>query len=73
MMAHADVFLTVYSTMVVSRPSMTADRERVSIAPRLGYTCKLYLRKYSLPLSRVGLPPTAGSAIGRGKVVYNGE
>jgi hypothetical protein len=60
MMAHADVFLTVYSTMVVE--AAIHDRPIVSVcldAPRgWGYTRRFYLRKYSLPLSRIGDWPT---------------
>jgi hypothetical protein len=60
MMAHADVFLTVYSTMVVE--AALHDRPVVSVcidAPRgWGYTRRFYLRKYSLPLSRIGDWPT---------------
>jgi hypothetical protein len=60
MMAHADVFLTVYSTMVVE--AAIHDRPIVSVcidAPRgWGYTRRFYLRKYSLRLSRIGDWPT---------------
>jgi len=60
MMAHADVFLTVYSTMVVE--AAIHDRPIVSVcidAPRgWGYTRRFYLRKYSLALSRIGDWPT---------------
>jgi len=60
MMAHADVFLTVYSTMVVE--AAIHDRPIVSVcidAPRgWGYTRRFYLRKYSLPLSKIGDWPT---------------
>ncbi len=55
MMAHADVFLTVYSTMVVE--AAIHDRPIVSIcldAPK-GWNTP---RKYSLPLSRIGNWPT---------------
>jgi hypothetical protein len=77
MMAHADVFLTVYSTMVVE--ASVHDRPIVSVcidAPRgWGYTRRWYLRKYSLPLSRVGDWPTHRRfrESGAGKVVYNRE
>ena len=60
MMAHADVFLTVYSTMVVE--AAIHDRPIVSVcidAPRgWGYTRRFYLRKYSLDLSKIGDWPT---------------
>ncbi len=55
MMAHADVFLTVYSTMVVE--AAIHDRPIVSVcldAPG-GWATP---RKYSLPLSRIGDWPT---------------
>ncbi len=55
MMAHADVFLTVYSTMVVE--AAIHDRPIVSLcldAPG-GWNTE---RKYSLPLSRIGDWPT---------------
>lgn len=55
MMAHADVFLTVYSTMVVE--AAIHDRPIVSVcldAPK-GWDTP---RKYSLPLSRIGDWPT---------------
>lgn len=55
MMAHADVFVTVYSTMVVE--AAIHDRPVVSLcldAPR-GWKTP---RKYSLPLSRIGGWPT---------------
>ncbi len=55
MMAHADVFLTVYSTMVVE--AAIHDRPIVSVcldAPA-GWATP---RKYSLPLSRIGDWPT---------------
>jgi len=60
MLAHSDVFLTVYSTMVVE--AAVHDRPIISVcldAPRgWGYTRRFYLRKYSLPLSRIGDWPT---------------
>lgn len=55
MMAHADVFVTVYSTMVVE--AALHDRPIVSLcldAPR-GWDTP---RKYTLPLSRIGDWPT---------------
>ena len=55
MMAHADVFVTVYSTMVVE--AAVHDRPIVSLcldAPG-GWNTP---RKYSLPLSRIGDWPT---------------
>jgi len=73
MMAHADVFLTVYSTMVVE--AAIHDRPIVSVcidAPRgWGYTRRFYLRKYSLPLSKIGDWPTHDRfrSSGAGKVV----
>jgi hypothetical protein len=75
MMAHADVFLTVYSTMVVE--AALHDRPIVSVcidAPRgWGYTRRFYLRKYSLPLSRIGDWPTHDRfrRSGAGRVVLN--
>ncbi len=75
MMAHADVFLTVYSTMVVE--AAIHDRPVVSVcidAPRgWGYVRRFYLRKYSLPLSKIGAWPTHDRfrKSGAGKVVYD--
>lgn len=75
MMAHADVFLTVYSTMVVE--AAIHDRPIVSVcldAPRgWGYTRRFYLRKYSLPLSKIGDWPTHDRfrKSGAGKVVLD--
>jgi CDP-glycerol glycerophosphotransferase (TagB/SpsB family) len=75
MMAHADVFLTVYSTMVVEAAIL--DRPIVSVcidAPRgWGYTRRFYLRKYSLPLSRIGDWPTHDRfrRSGAGRVVFD--
>ena len=75
MMAHADVFLTVYSTMVVE--AAIHDRPIVSVcidAPRgWGYTRRFYLRKYSLPLSKIGDWPTHDRfrRSGAGKVVVD--
>jgi hypothetical protein len=77
MMAHADVFLTVYSTMVVE--AAVHDRPIVSVcidAPRgWGYVRKFYLRKYSLPLSKIGDWPTHDRfrRSGAGEVVYSQE
>jgi hypothetical protein len=75
MMAHADVFLTVYSTMVVE--AAIHDRPIVSVcidAPRgWGYTRRFYLRKYSLRLSRIGDWPTHDRfrRSGAGRVVFD--
>ena len=75
MMAHADVFLTVYSTMVVE--AAIHDRPIVSVcidAPRgWGYTRRFYLRKYSLALSRIGDWPTHDRfrRSGAGRVVFD--
>jgi hypothetical protein len=75
MMAHADVFLTVYSTMVVE--AAIHDRPVISVcidAPRgWGYTRRFYLRKYSLPLSRIGDWPTHDRfrRSGAGRVVFD--
>jgi CDP-glycerol glycerophosphotransferase (TagB/SpsB family) len=75
MMAHADVFLTVYSTMVVE--AALHDRPIVSVcidAPRgWGYTRRFYLRKYSLALSRIGDWPTHDRfrRSGAGRVVFD--
>jgi hypothetical protein len=74
MMAHADVFLTVYSTMVVE--AAVHDRPIISVcidAPRgWGYVRKFYLRKYSLPLSKIGDWPTHDRfrMSGAGEVIY---
>ncbi len=70
MMAHSDVFLTVYSTMVVE----TAIHGRPIISVCLdtpgGWDAP---RKYSLPLSRIGNWPTHNRfrEAGAGRVVYN--
>jgi len=55
MLAHSDVFLTVYSTMVVE--AAVHDRPIISacIDARRGWNRR---RKYSLPLSRIGDWPT---------------
>jgi hypothetical protein len=77
MMAHADVFLTVYSTMVVE--AAVHDRPVVSVcidAPRgWGYTRRFYLRKFSLRLSRIGGWPTHDRfrRSGAGRVVYDAD
>ena len=74
MMAHADVFLTVYSTMVVEAAIHDSPILSVCIdAPRgWGYVRKLPLRKYSLPLSKIGDWPTHDRfrKSGAGRVVY---
>jgi hypothetical protein len=75
MMAHADVFLTVYSTMVVE--AAIHDRPIISVcidAPRgWGYMRRFYLRKYSLKLSRIGDWPTHDRfrRSGAGRVVFD--
>jgi CDP-glycerol glycerophosphotransferase (TagB/SpsB family) len=75
MMAHADVFLTVYSTMVVE--AAIHDRPIISVcidAPRgWGYVRKMPLRKYSLPLSNIGDWPTHDRfrESGAGRVVFD--
>jgi hypothetical protein len=75
MMAHADVFLTVYSTMVVE--AAIHDRPIISVCidvPRgWGSMRRFYLRKYSLPLSRIGDWPTHDRfrKSGAGQVVYS--
>jgi len=75
MMAHADVFLTVYSTMVVEAALHDSPVISVCIdAPRgWGYVRKLPLRKYSLPLSKIGNWPTHDRfrRSGAGRVVYD--
>jgi hypothetical protein len=77
MMAHADVFLTVYSTMVVE--AAIHDRPIISVcinAPRgWGYVRRLPLRKYSLPLSKIGDWPTHDRfrRSGAGQVVFDQE
>ena len=75
MMAHADVFLTVYSTMVVE--AAIHDRPVISVcidAKRgWGYVRRMPLRKYSLPLSKIGDWPTHDRfrKSGAGRVVYD--
>lgn len=75
MMAHADVFLTVYSTMVVEAAIHDSPIVSVCIdAPRgWGYVRKLPLRKYSLPLSKIGDWPTHDRfrKAGAGRVVFD--
>lgn len=75
MMAHADVFLTVYSTMVVEAAIHDSPVVSVCIdAPRgWGYVRKLPLRKYSLPLSKIGDWPTHDRfrKAGAGRVVFD--
>jgi CDP-glycerol glycerophosphotransferase (TagB/SpsB family) len=75
MMAHADIFLTVYSTMVVEAAIHDSPIVSVCIdAPRgWGYVRKLPLRKYSLPLSRIGNWPTHDRfrKAGAGRVVFD--
>jgi CDP-glycerol glycerophosphotransferase (TagB/SpsB family) len=77
MMAYADVFLTVYSTMVVEAAIHDSPIISVCIdAPRgWGYVRKLPLRKYSLPLSRIGDWPTHERfrKAKAGRVVYDKE
>jgi CDP-glycerol glycerophosphotransferase (TagB/SpsB family) len=77
MMAHADVFLTVYSTMVVEAAIHDSPVVSVCIdAPHgWGYVRKLPLRKYSLPLSKIGDWPTHDRfrKSGAGRVVYDKE
>ncbi len=77
MMAHADVFLTVYSTMVVEAAIHDSPVVSVCIdAPRgWGYVRRLPLRKYSLPLSKIGDWPTHDRfrRSGAGRVVYDKE
>ncbi len=77
MMAHADVFLTVYSTMVVEAAIHGSPIISVCIdAPRgWGYVRKLPLRKYSLALSKIGDWPTHQRfrKAGAGRVVYDKE
>lgn len=69
MMAHSDVFVTVYSTMVVE----TAIHERPIISLCLdtpgGWSAE---RKYSLPLSKIGNWPTHDRfrQSGAGRVAY---
>lgn len=70
MMAHSDVFLTVYSTMVVE--AAIHDRPIVSVcidAPG-GWN---WPRKFSLPLSRIGNWPThyRFREAGAGRVAFN--
>ena len=72
MMAHADVFLTVYSTMVVE--AAIHDRPIVSVcidAPK-GWD---WPRKFSLPLSQIGGWPTHSRfrEAGAGQVALNEE
>lgn len=72
MMTHADVFVTVYSTMVVE--AAIHDRPIVSLcldAPR-GWDTP---RKYSLPLSRIGDWPTHKRfrEAGAGRVAHSAD
>jgi CDP-glycerol glycerophosphotransferase (TagB/SpsB family) len=75
MMGHADVFLTVYSTMVVEAAIHGSPIISVCIdAPRgWGYVRRLPLRKYSLPLSKIGDWPTHDRfrRAGAGRVMYD--
>jgi CDP-glycerol glycerophosphotransferase (TagB/SpsB family) len=77
MMAHADVFLTIYSTMVVE--AAIHDRPIISVCidvPRgWGSMRRWYLRKYSLPLSKIGDWPTHDRfrRSGAGQVVYSAD
>lgn len=70
MMAHADVFLTVYSTMVVEAAVHERPIVSVCIDQPAGWDTP---RKYSLPLSRIGDWPTHQRfrESGAGKVVYD--
>jgi len=72
MLAHSDVFLTVYSTMVVE--AAIHDRPIISVcidAPG-GWNTK---RKYSLPLSQIGSWPTHKRfrEAGAGRVTLNAD
>ncbi|MFV2044034.1 MAG: CDP-glycerol glycerophosphotransferase family protein [Anaerolineales bacterium] len=72
MMAHSDVFITVYSTMVVE--TAIHDRPIVSLCLDTpgGWQTP---RKYSLPLSQIGNWPTHQRfrEAGAGKIVYSLE
>ena len=72
MMAHSDVFITVYSTMVVE--TAIHDRPIVSLCLDIpgGWRTP---RKYSLPLSEIGDWPTHDRfrKAGAGKIAYSRE
>lgn len=72
MMAHSDVFITVYSTMVVE--TAIHDRPIVSLCLDTPGGWKTP-RKYSLPLSKIGNWPTHQRFrdAGAGRVVYREE
>lgn len=69
MMAYADVFLTVYSTMLVEAAIHDAPMVSVCLDTPGGWN---WPRKYSLPLSEIGNWPTHARfrQSGAGKVVY---
>ena len=70
MMAYSDVFLTVYSTMVVETAIHGRPIISVCLDTAGGWDTA---RKYSLPLSRIGNWPTHNRfrEAGAGRVVYN--
>jgi hypothetical protein len=70
MMAHSDVFLTVYSTMVVETAIHGRPIISVCIDTQNGWDTP---RKYSLPLSEIGNWPTHDRfrRSGAGRVVHN--
>jgi CDP-glycerol glycerophosphotransferase (TagB/SpsB family) len=70
MLAHSDVFLTVYSTMVVEAAVHDTPIVSVCIDAPGGWNRR---RKYSLPLSRIGDWPTHARfrEAKAGRVVYS--
>jgi CDP-glycerol glycerophosphotransferase (TagB/SpsB family) len=70
MLAHSDVFLTVYSTMVVEAAVHDTPIVSVCIDAPGGWNRR---RKYSLPLSRIGDWPTHARfrESDAGRVVYS--
>ena len=72
MMAHSDVFVTVYSTMVVETAIHDSPIVSLCLDTPGGWQTP---RKYSLPLSQIGDWPTHERfrEAGAGKVAYNRE
>jgi CDP-glycerol glycerophosphotransferase (TagB/SpsB family) len=68
MMAHADIFLTVYSTMCVEASFQERPIISVCIDSDIGYP-----GKYWLPMSKIGIWPTHSRfrASGAGRVATN--
>jgi CDP-glycerol glycerophosphotransferase (TagB/SpsB family) len=72
MMAHSDVFLTVYSTMVVEAACHGAPIISACLDTPGGWN---RLRKFSLPLSEIGNWPTHDRfrRANAGRVAYNAD